>query len=160
MRRERRMKPRKPKRVDASTIASLIVIIEGCRAIKDVDLARLFGISLSSFYKRIGDKLWMLKSPAYFKLSKPYARGRLDAHPALAFTHSGVMMVASILGDDGSLEIGMDIVYALRNRRRGSVQKKRPSRRNVDAEKAARYYESMARMLQGRLHELLKKMYH
>jgi hypothetical protein len=154
------MTPRRPKRVDASAIASLIITVEGCKAIKDVDLAALFGIRLPDFYKRVGRKLWILKSPAYFKLSKPYARGRLDAHPSLAFTHSGVMMVAGILGDDTSLEIGMDIVYALRNRRRGSIQKKRPNRRKVDAEKAARYYQAVARMLQGRLHEILKKMRH
>jgi len=152
--------PRPPKRVDASAIASLIITVEGCKAIRDVDLAALLGISLRELYKRIGRKLWLLKSPGYFKLAKPYARGRLDTHPSLAFTHSGVMLVASILGDDASLEIGMDIVYALRNRRRGSVQKKRLSRRQGDPEKAARYYEATARMLQGRLHEMLKKMRH
>jgi hypothetical protein len=154
------MMPRKPKRVDASTIASLIVTVEGRKAIKYVDLATLLGLRLPDFYKRIGRKLWILKSPAYFKLTKRYARGRLDAHPSLAFTHSGVMMVAGILGDERSLEIGMDIVYALRNRRRGAIQRKRSNRREIDAEKAARYYEAVARMLQGRLHEILKKMRH
>ncbi|GFE88953.1 hypothetical protein [Steroidobacter agaridevorans] len=152
--------PRKPTRLDASAIASLIVTVEGSKAIKDVDFAALLGISLPDFYKRIGHKLWILKSPAYYKLSKRYARGRLDSQPALAFTQSGVMMVASILGDDTSLDVGMDIVYALRNRRRDSVHKRRPSRRHSDPAKAARYYEAMARMLQGRLHELLKKMRH
>lgn len=152
--------PRKPKRLDASAIASLIVTVEGTKAIKDADFAALLGISLPEFYKRIGHKLWILKSPAYYKLAKRYARGRLDAHPALAFTQSGVMMVASILGDDTALDVGMDIVYALRNRRRDSALKKRPSRRNGDPAKSARYYEAMARMLQGRLHELLKKMRH
>ena len=152
--------PRKPKRLDASTLASLIVTVEGTKAIKDADFAALLGISLPEFYKRVGHKLWILKSPAYYKLAKRYARGRLDSHPALAFTQSGVMLVASILGDDTSLDVGMDIVYALRNRRRGSALKKRPSRRNNDSAKSARYYEAMARMLQGRLHELLKKMRH
>lgn len=152
--------PRQPKRVDASAIASLIITVEGCKAIRDVDLAALLGISLPEFYKRIGRKLWVLKSPAYFKLGKRYARGRLDTQPALAFTQSGVMMVASILGDNTALEIGMDVVYALRSRRRGSIQKKRSSRREFDSAKAARYYEAMARLLQGRLHEMLKKMRH
>ena len=151
---------RKPKRLDASAIASLIVTVEGRKAIKDVDFAALLGIGLPDFYKRIGHKLWILKSPAYYKLSKRYARGRLDSQPALAFTQSGVMMVASILGDDTSLDVGMDIVYALRARRRDSAHKKRPNRRSSDTDKAARYYEAMARMLQGRLHELLKKMRH
>ena len=152
--------PRKPKRLDASAIASLIVTVEGSKAIKDADFAALLGISLPDFYQRIGQKLWILKSPAYYKLAKRYARGRLDSHPTLAFTQSGVMMVASILGDDTSLDVGMDIVYALRNRRRDSGLKKRPSRRHHDSAKSARYYEAMARMLQGRLHELLKKMRH
>ncbi|WP_116807246.1 hypothetical protein [Steroidobacter cummioxidans] len=151
---------RKPGRVDASTIASLVITVEGCKAIKDADLARLLGLSLPIFYKRIGGKLWALKSPAYFKLDQRYSRGRLDRRPALAFTQSGVAMVASILGNDAALEIGMDVIYALRNRRRDSAHKKRPVRRNNDAEKAARYYEAMARMMQGRLHELLKKMRH
>nr|WP_298722849.1 hypothetical protein [uncultured Steroidobacter sp.] len=151
---------RKPGRVDASAIASRVITVDGCKAIRDADLAAVLGISLRTFYKRIGGKLWVLKSPAYFKLSRRYARGRLDSQPALAFTQLGVMMVASILGDDASLEIGMDVVHALRARRRGSAHKQRPVRRNNDAEKAARYYEAMARMMQGRLHELLKKMHH
>lgn len=151
---------RKPQRVDASVIASFIITVEDCKAIKDVDLAALLGIPLPDFYKRIGRKLWILKPPAYFTLARRYARGRLDSQPALAFTQTGVMMVASMLGDDASLEIGMDVVYALRNRRRSSALKKRPRRRKSDAEQAASYYEAVARMLQGRLHEMLKKMRH
>lgn len=151
---------RPPKRVDASAIASLVITVEGCKAIKDADLATLLGVSLPAFYKRIGHKLWMLSKDMYFKLSRRYARGRLDAHPTLAFTQKGVILIASIFGDDDSLDIGMDVVQALRNRRRTSVHKKRPGRRKVDADKAARYYEAMARMLQGRLHDMLKKMRH
>lgn len=151
---------RKPPRVDASVIASFIITVDGCKVIRDADLAALLGLSLPDFYKRIGRKLWLLKPPAYFTLAKRYARGRLDSRPSLAFTQPGVMLVASMLGDDASLEVGMDIVYALRNRRRGSPLKKRPSRRQSDAQKAANYYEAVARMLQGRLHEMLKKMRH
>lgn len=151
---------RRPERVDASAVASLVITVEGCKAIKDVDLAALLGLSLPDFYKRIGGKLWALKPPAYFKLSQRYARGRRDTQPALAFTQAGVAMVASILGNDAALEIGMDVIHALRNRRRDSAHKKRPARRSSDVEKAARYYEAMARMMQGRLHELLKKMRH
>lgn len=151
---------RPPKRVDASAIASLVITVEGCKAIKDADLATLLGVSLPAFYKRIGHKLWMLSKDMYFKLSRRYARGRLDAHPTLAFTQKGVILIASIFGDDDSLGIGMDVVQALRNRRRTSVHKKRPGRRKIDADKAARYYEAMARMLQGRLHDMLKKMRH
>jgi hypothetical protein len=147
-------------RVDAATVASLIITVEGCKAIKDADLASLFGVSLPGFYKRLGRKLWMLTKDMYFKLSPRYARGRLDTQPPLAFTQKGVILIASIFGDDDSLEIGMDVVHALRTRRRASAHKKRPVRRKIDAEKAARYYEAMARMLQGRLHDMLKKMRH
>jgi hypothetical protein len=151
---------RQPGRVDAATIASLVITVDGCKAIKDADLASLFGVSLPAFYKRLGRKLWMLTKDMYFKLSPRYARGRLDTQPPLAFTQTGVILIASIFGDDDSLEIGMDVVHALRNRRRGSTHKKPPARRPTDAEKAARYYEAMARMLQGRLHDMLKKMRH
>jgi hypothetical protein len=151
---------RQLRRVDASTIASLVITVEGCKAIKDTDLASLLGVRLPGFYKRLGQKLWMLSKDMYFKLSPRYSRGRLDAQPSLAFTQKGVILIASIFGDDDSLEIGMDVVHALRSRRRGSAVKKRPVRRKIDAEKAARYYEAMARMLQGRLHDMLKKMRH
>ncbi len=147
-------------RVDATAIGSLVITVEGCKAIKDADLAMLLGLSLPAFYKRVGRKLWMLSKDMYFKLSKRYARGRLDAQPSLAFTQKGVILIASILGDDDSLEIGMDVVHALKTRRRGSVHKKRPGRRKQDADKSQRYYEAVARMLQGRLHEMLKKMRH
>jgi hypothetical protein len=150
----------KIRRVDATAIAAVVIAVDGRKAIRDADLATLFGLGLATFYKRIGRKLWMLRPGWYFKLSKRYARGRLDTHPSLAFTQNGVLLIASILGDDDSLEIGMDIVQALRSRRRGSAQKKRPARRTHNAEKSQRYYEAMARMLQGRLHEMLKKMRH
>ncbi|WP_129776500.1 hypothetical protein [Peristeroidobacter soli] len=150
----------KIRRVDATTIASVVITVEGRKAIRDADLATLFGLGLTAFYKRIGRKLWMLRPGWYFKLSKRYARGRLDTQPSLAFAQNGVLLIASILGDDDSLETGMEIVQALRSRRRGSTQKKRPARRKHCAEKSQRYYESMARMLQGRLHDLLRKMQH
>lgn len=147
-------------RVDAATLASLIITVDGCKAIKDADLASLLGVSLPRFYKRVGRKLWMLTKDMYFTQSQRYSRGRLDTQPSLAFTQKGVILIASIFGDDDSLEVGMDVVHALRTRRRGSAQKKRSVRRKTDAEKAARYYEALARALQGRLHDMLKKMRH
>ena len=39
-----------------SAISALVIRVNGSRAIKDVDLAILLGISLSELYKRIGDK--------------------------------------------------------------------------------------------------------
>ncbi|WP_129642068.1 hypothetical protein [Peristeroidobacter agariperforans] len=151
---------RQPKGIDASALASVVITVEGCKAIKDADLAALFGLSLAAFYKRVGSKLWMLNKSMHIKLPKRYARGRLDTYPPLAFTHNGVLLIAAVLGDDDSLEIGMEVVHALRNRRRNSARKKRSDRRENDAEKSRHYSEAMARMLQGRLHDMLKKMRH
>ena len=67
-------------------------------------------------------------------------------------------MVAGILGDDDALELGIDIARAMKTRRRSSPQKKRPAKRASDPGKAERYYQARAHMMQGRLHELLKKM--
>lgn len=145
-------------RVDANTIAPLIVNVRGYKTIKDSDLAALFGISLTAFYERIGGKLWRLQPTAFFKLSKAYDRGRLDRRPVLAFTQSGVMMVAGILGDDESFEIGLDIARAMKNRRRSSAHKKRPAKRTHDPDKSERYFQARAHMMQSRLYELLKKM--
>lgn len=145
-------------RVDASTLAPLLVNVRGYKAIKDSDLAALFGLGLPVFYRRVGGKLWRLQPRAFFKLSKAHDRGRLDRRPVLAFTQTGVIMIAGLLGDDDSLEIGMDIARAMKNRRRTSAHKKRPSKRATDPHKAERYYQARAHMMQGRLYELLKKL--
>lgn len=145
-------------RVLPSTVAPLIIHVRGYKAIKDSDLAALFGISLTTLYERVGGKLWRLQPTAFFKLSKAHDRGRLDKRPVLAFTQPGVIMVASMLGDDESLDIGMDIARAMKNRRRTSTHKKRPVKRVSDPGKAERYYQARAHMMQGRLHELLKKL--
>lgn len=143
--------------MSASAIESLVIAVEGYKAIKDADLADLLGLGLPEFYKRIGRKLWYLGPGMCFQLSKRYARGRLDAQPPLAFSMPGVLLIAGILGDDDSLDIGMDVVYALRNLRRSSANKKRRARRADHAERAADYSEARARLMQGRLHDLLKK---
>lgn len=145
-------------RVLPSTVAPLIITVRGCKAIKDSDLAALFGLSLTAFYDRVGGKLWKFQPTAFYKLSKAHDRGRMDRRPVLAFTQPGVIMVAGLLGDDEALEIGMDIAHALQNRRRSSAHKKRPAKRAGDPEKAERYYQARAHMMQGRLHELLKKL--
>lgn len=150
--------PRVPKRVPVSTVAARIIKVRGYKALKDADLAALFGLDLPTFYARIGAKLWHFAPNWCFKLSTRYDRGRADRSPALAFTQPGVIMIAGILADADSLEIGMDIAYALRNRRRSSAIKKRPARRADDSKKAARYDEAKARLIRGRLRELLKKI--
>ncbi len=141
-------------------IASLVITVDGCKAIKDADLASLFGVRLPAFYKRLGQKLWMLSKDMYFKLSPRYARGRLDAQPA-ARLHAE--------------RRHPDRQHFWRRRFAGNrhgcrpcaekspsrlSRQETPVRRKIDAEKAARYYEAMARMLQGRLHDMLKKMRH
>ena len=154
------MSSRFAQRLDASTVAPLVIQVRGCKAIKDADLAALFGISLSKFYDRIGAKLWILNSASFFKLPKRYDRGRLDRRPVLAFSQSGVLLVAGMLGDEASLEIGMDVAHAMKTKRRSSAHRKRPARRANDPDKTARYYEARARMMQGRLYDLLKKIRH
>lgn len=148
---------RSPKRIAVRTLTPLIIKIDGYKAIKDSDLAALFEISLSSLYKRIGPKLWLFKPTGFFNLTELQGRRRSRTRPSLAFSQAGVILIAGILGDDASLEIGADIAEALRNPRRSSAYKKRPARRTDDADKAARYDEAKARLVQGRLHELLKK---
>src|SRR5688572_24008707 len=108
--------PRVHKRAAASRVAALVIRIDGEKALKDVDLAALFGLSLSALYARIGRKLWRFQPRAFHKLSRAHDRGRRDARPTLAFTQAGVMLVAGILGDEASLETGMDIAHALKTR--------------------------------------------
>src|SRR5690606_5318139 len=119
-----RMKARTRKRVSSSKIAALIINVGGDKALRDQDVAALFGISLAALYRRIGGRLWRIKPKAFHKLPRAHDRGRLDRRPALAFTQAGVMLIAGMLGDDASLEIGMEIAHALRTRRRSSPQKK------------------------------------
>jgi hypothetical protein len=146
--------------VSASKVASLIVVIRGDKALKDADVAALFGISRATLYDRIAGKLWRFKPRTFHRLSKAYDRGRLDKRPALAFTQAGVMLIAGILGDDESLEIGMDIAQALRTRRRSSANKKRPVQRANDPEKTSRYDKARSRLLTARLQALTGKTRH
>ena len=151
---------RMPKRVSASKVAALVIQIRGNKAIKDADLADLFGMSVATLYARISGKLWRFKPTAFYKLSKAHDRGRLDARPTLAFTQAGVMLVAGILADDKSLEIGMDVAHALRTRRRSSPHKKRAARRAEDPKKSARYAAAKSRLNTARLHALTGKIRH
>ncbi len=151
---------RVPKRISASKVAALVIQIDGDKAIKDSDLAALFGIRLATLYDRIGKKLWRFKPRAFHKLSKAHERGRQDARPAMAFTQAGVLLIAAILGDDDSLEIGFDIAHALKTRRRSSAHKKRPVRRSDDPEKTTAYDEAKRRLITARLRALTGKILH
>jgi hypothetical protein len=148
------------KRVPAGRVAELIISIHGDKALKDSDLAALFGISLSKLYARIGRKLWHFKPRAFHKLGKAHDRGRTDARAALAFTQAGVLVIAGIFGDDATLEAGMDIAHALKTRRRSSAKKKAPLRRAKDPAKTARYDEAKRRLVTARLQALSKKTRH
>lgn len=154
------MKTRTPKRVSASKVAALVIQVHGDKAIKDADLAALFGISLAMLYAKIKGKLWHFQPTAFHKLTRTHDRGRLDARPALAFTRAGVLLVAAMLADDASLEMGMDIAHALKNRRRSSAHKKRPARRADDLEKSERYEEAMSRLIKARLLAVGSKVRH
>lgn len=152
--------PRISKRISASRVAQVVITIQGDKAIKDTDLAALFGISASRLYARIGRKLWLFQPREFHKLAKAHDRGRLDGRPALAFTQAGVLLVAGILADDASLEIGMDIAHALKTRRRASAHKQRPTRRANDPEKSARYDQAKDRLLKEHLRALPVKTRH
>lgn len=146
--------------VPVARIAPLIIVIRGVKAIRDKDVAALFGLSRAALYDRIAGKLWRFKPRAFYKLSQSNDRGRRDARPALVFTQSGVMLIAGILADDDSLEIGMDIAHALKIRRRSSAQKKRPARRANDPEKTAGYDAAKTRLTAARLRALAGKILH
>jgi hypothetical protein len=153
-------KSRVHKRLSASDIAERVVLIDGDKAIRDTDLAALFGISRSRLYAKISRKLWLFQSREYHKLSKAHDRGRTDGRPALAFTQAGVLLVAGILADDESLEIGLDIANAMKTRRRVSASKKRPVRRADDPEKTAKYDAAKRRLIQARLRAVAGKILH
>lgn len=152
--------PRVYRRVSARRITAVVIQVRGDKAIKDSDLAALFGISLSTLYAKISGKLWRFKPTAFHKLPKAHDRGRRDARQTLAFTQAGVMLVAGILADDDSLEVGMDIANALRTRRRSSTRKKRPARRAKDPKKAASYAEAKSRLHVARLRTVKGKVLH
>ena len=152
--------PRTFRRVSASKVAALVIQVRGDKAIKDSDLAALFGIRLSTLYARISGKLWRFKPRAFHKLSKAHDRGRLDGRPTLAFTQAGVLLVAGILADDASLETGMEIAHVLKTQRRSSAHKKRPARRADDPKKAASYDEARRRLATVRVRAVKGKVLH
>lgn len=105
-----------------SAMSALVIRVNGSRAIKDVDLAILLGISLSELYKRIGDKLWRFAPTSCCILTNQYDRGRPNAQRRLAFFRGGVIALAGTIRDDASFQIGLEVTDALRNRRRASAQ--------------------------------------
>ncbi|HEY0940424.1 MAG TPA: hypothetical protein VGE08_10035 [Steroidobacter sp.] len=152
--------PRIYRRLSASKIAAVVIQVRGEKAIKDSDLAALFGISRSALYAKLSGKLWRFKPTVVHKLSKAHDRGRQDVRPTLAFTQAGVLLVAGILADDTSLEIGMEIAHALKTRRRSSLHKKRPARRAKDPKKAASYAGAKSRLAAARLRGVRGRVLH
>lgn len=152
--------PRVHKRVSASRVAALVITVRGDKALKNADLAALFGISLTTLYRKIGRKLWCFQPKGFYKLSRAHDRGRLDARPVLAFTQIGVVTIAGLLGDDESLEIGMEIAHVMRIRRRSSAHKKAPVRRVKDPAKTAGYDAAKSRLITQRLFALTRKIRH
>lgn len=152
--------PRAPKRATARELAELLITIRGDKAIRDSDLAALFGISVPRLYAKIGRKLWYLQPKAFHKLSKSRDHGPRGPRPMLAFTQSGVILIASIFGDETSLEIGMDIARAMKTRRRSSAYKKTPPRRAKDPAKAASYAEAKSHLAAAHLRAMRRKVLH
>lgn len=146
------------KRVSTSKVAALVIQIHGDKAIKDADLAALFGIDLSTLYAKIKGKLWRFQPAAFHTLPRANDRGRRHARPSLAFTQSGVMLVASVLADEALLELGMDIAHVLKTRRRSSAYKKRAVARANDPEKTAGYGAAKRRLIEARLRAVTGKV--
>lgn len=141
----------------ARLATSLMIPVRGCNAIKDVDLALLFGVRLADFYDRIGGKLWCFEPTSIFKLPQRYARAPSDQHPILAFDSFGVRMIAAILGDDNSIEISLDIVSALESQWQTPADTRRLVNRVFGPDKVSRAYEAKADRQRKRLHGLLTK---
>lgn len=129
-----------------SAISALVVRVNGSRAIKDVDLAILFGINLSELYRRIGDKLWRFGPTSCCVLTNQYDRGQQNAERRLVFFRGGVITLAGMIRDEASFQIGLAIAEALKNRRRASAQKQRLSKRAYDPVLSERYYQARARL--------------
>jgi hypothetical protein len=142
---------RRPKPI--TVIAALVIRVNGSRAIKDVDLASLFGIGVPELYQRIGDRLWRFTPTFYCKLSDRYDRGRPSTQSQLAFFHSGAIALAGIVCSNASFQMGVDVAHALRNYRR--PKKRRRRRRDDDPVELERYYKARARLceLSGGLRE-------
>jgi hypothetical protein len=136
-------------------IAALTIRVNGSRAIKDVDLATLLGISLLELYKRIGGKLWRFAPTFYCELSDRYDRGRPSTQSRLAFFHGGAIALAGMVCGSASFQMGVDVAHALRNYRRASSQKQRRTRRDNDPVELDRYHKARARLRElsgGHLH--------
>ena len=111
----------------------------------------LFGLRLSAFYARIGSRLGCFEASSIFRLPKRHARGRSNRYPLLAFDSSGVLMIAAMLADDASLEIGLEISTAL-TQLQTRQHALRLYKQTVDLEKLARTYEPRVARLQEHLY--------
>ena len=122
-------------------ITPLIVHHNGRKALRDADLARLFGVALRLLYQRIERNLWICTRNLMFQLTPEKRSSRSQPfRPGLAFTHGGVIAIAGLLNDATALRVAPDIALILQQRRRS----KRAARRSEDPIKAAKYERARA----------------
>jgi hypothetical protein len=130
----------------ATAIADRVIRVNGSRAIKDMDLAVLLGISVRELYDQIGYKLWRFPLSFYCKLSDRYDRGRLSRPTRLVFFHGGAIALAGIVCGHVSFQMAVDVAHALRNHRRASARKQRCNKRCDDPAELDLYHQARERL--------------
>lgn len=133
----------------------LIIHNRGRKAVRDVDLACQFGLTVEQMYARLGHKLLMFSRSSWFEVQPEKQRGA-HSRPVIAFTLSGVIMVSASLGMEHALAAGMELLPLLKTRRRSSKNKQRRARRAHDPSRQSQY-ERVFATLQAELHKLLAR---
>jgi hypothetical protein len=143
-------------RVSNEVIARLVIHRNGRKALKDADLALLFGVTPQRLYQTMGSTLWLFSRSFMFQLTCGERCSRADSfQPSLAFTKAGVMAIAALLRDEQALDTGMRIVRVLKQRKRSSAGRKYVRRRpGIDPRSLA--YERAAERLWAELQKILR----
>jgi hypothetical protein len=137
--------------VSNDAIARLVIHRNGRKALKDADLAVLFGVTPQHLYQIMGNTLWLFSRSFMFQLTCGEHSSRAESfQPSLAFTKAGVMAIAALLRDERALELGIGIAHILKQRNRSSAGRKRVRRRpGIDPRSPA--YERAAERLRTEL---------
>ncbi|MGH7412310.1 MAG: ORF6N domain-containing protein [Candidatus Methylomirabilis sp.] len=100
---------------------SLVLIVRGRRVLLDMDLVRLFGVSVAQIEERVRRNRRRFPSDLVFRLSRKekdelvaacrrFLRLRLSSTLPLAFTEPGVLMLASILDSPEARAASIDAI--------------------------------------------------
>jgi hypothetical protein len=147
---------RSASRISDDAITRLVIHRNGRKALKDVDLARLFGVTPQRLYQIMGSTLWLFSRLFMFQLTRRERTSRAESlGPSLAFTNAGVIAIAALLQDDQALEMGIKIVRCLKQRKRSSASRKR-MRRRPGIEPTSPAYERASERLQAEMQKILR----